>query len=369
MNDPADAAPLPNMRTGPHDHQRQSMLQLAVGAIGVVFGDIGTSPIYAFRETFAGAPSDLRPDPLHIHGVLSLVFWSMMIVVTFKYVLIIMRADNKGEGGSLALLALINRKIRRAQVDRAGSCCSACSPRALFYGDSHDHAGDVGAVGDRGAAIPSSPASGPWIVPIAIAILVGLFAIQARGTEPGRRLFGPIMLVYFATLAVLGHHAHRRRSRRSCLHTSIRSMRSTSSLTDGLRAFLAMGSVVLAVTGAEALYADMGHFGRKPIGCRWLVFVLPALMLNYMGQGAMVLSLDADRCAASDQEPVLPDGPRDGRALPLVILATLATIIASQAVISGAFSRHPAGDPARLHAAHCGSSTPARQPRGRSISR
>ena len=201
MNEPAAVAPLPDVRTGPHDHQRQGILKLAVGAIGIVFGDIGTSPIYAFRETFAGH-HPIAPDPLHIHGVLSLIFWSMMIVVTIKYVGIIMRAHNNGEGGSLALLALINRKVRergwRAQIVLLG--VFAC---ALFYGDSMITPA-ISVLSAVEGLQTVEPRFAPFVVPIAVIILVGLFSIQAHGTARVGTFFGPIMLVYFAAISVFG---------------------------------------------------------------------------------------------------------------------------------------------------------------------
>ncbi|MEY4239134.1 MAG: hypothetical protein RL339_1735 [Pseudomonadota bacterium] len=319
-----------------HSHAQGSLGKLALGAVGVVFGDIGTSPLYAFRETFAshhGVPG-IQVDPVHIHGVLSLVFWSMMIVVTFKYVLTIMKADNKGEGGSLALLALINRKSENRKWTGPFILLGVFAT-ALFYGDSMITPAMSVLSATEGLQYVN-PGFEAWIVPIAVAILFGLFAIQSRGTERVGKLFGPIMLVYFATLAAMG-----------VMHLSVmpqivlETINPLNALnffaTDGYRAFVAMGSVVLAVTGAEALYADMGHFGRKPIGVSWLVFVLPALMLNYMGQGAMVLSQTPEQAALLIKDPfflMIPDAVR----LPVIFLALLATIIASQAVISGAFS-------------------------------
>jgi KUP system potassium uptake protein len=317
-------------------HAQGGLGKLALGAIGVVFGDIGTSPLYAFRETFAshhGVPG-IQVDPVHIHGVLSLVFWSMMIVVTFKYVLTIMKADNKGEGGSLALLALINRKSENRKWTGPFILLGVFAT-ALFYGDSMITPAMSVLSATEGLQYVH-PGFRDWIVPIAIAILFGLFAIQSRGTERVGRLFGPIMLVYFSTLATLGvmHLA----AMPEIVLATINPLNAINFfITDGFRAFVAMGSVVLAVTGAEALYADMGHFGRKPIGLSWMTFVLPALMLNYMGQGAMVLSQTPDQAALLIRDPfflMIPDAVR----LPVIFLALLATIIASQAVISGAFS-------------------------------
>ncbi|HEX8447034.1 MAG TPA: potassium transporter Kup [Sphingomonas sp.] len=314
-------------------HGSQSLAKLAVGAIGIVFGDIGTSPLYAFRETFAGH-HPLTPDRMHVLGVLSLIFWSMMLVVTFKYVMIIMRADNKGEGGSLALLALINRKGGGKRRWTKGIVLLGVFATALFYGDSMITPAISVLSAVEGLAVVET-AFAPLVLPIAITILVGLFFIQSRGTAKVGLLFGPIMLTYFVVLAGLG-----------LLHIVQSPMivealnpwhAARFFLTEGVSAFLAMGSVVLAVTGAEALYADMGHFGRNPIRVSWMFFVLPALMLNYLGQGAMLLSLTPADAMRAIHNPFFLLAPETFR-LPLVILATLATVIASQAVISGAFS-------------------------------
>ena len=326
--------------TAEHDHDlvahghQGPLYKMAIGAIGVVFGDIGTSPIYSFRETFAGH-HPLSPDQFHINAVLSMIFWSMMIVVTFKYVTIIMRADNKGEGGSLALLALINRSISGKKRWANGIVMLGVFATALFYGDSMitPAISVLSAVEgletvNRGLA--------PWVIPIAIGILVGLFAIQARGTARVGAMFGPVMLVYFAALAVLGLvHIM---DRPQVVLAMVNPLNAAAFfIEEPLKAFLAMGSVVLALTGAEALYADMGHFGRRPIKFSWLCFVLPALLLNYMGQGAMLLSLSPHQVATEVKDPFFYLAS-DAMRLPLVLIATAATIIASQAVISGAFS-------------------------------
>lgn len=334
--DPATVAGVANgddpVPADPYGHAQQGILKLSIAAIGIVFGDIGTSPIYAFRETFAGH-HPLTPDRLHIFGVLSLVFWSMMLVVTIKYVSIIMRADNKGEGGSLALLALINRsspgKRWTAPIVLLGVFATA-----LFYGDSMITPAMSVLSAVEGLTVVEARFA-PLVLPIAVAILVFLFMIQARGTAAVGRLFGPIMLVYFVTIAVLGLVQVARDPGILAALNPIWAVRFF--MTDKLLAFLALGSVVLAVTGAEALYADMGHFGRKPIGGSWVVFVLPALMLNYLGQGAMVVGQSPELAAETIKNPFFLLAPEALR-LPLVILATLATIIASQAVISGAFS-------------------------------
>ncbi|HEX7851715.1 MAG TPA: potassium transporter Kup [Sphingomonas sp.] len=311
-----------------HAHGNDGLIKLAVGAIGIVFGDIGTSPLYAFRETFAGHHK-LSLDHAHIMGVTSLMFWSMMVVVTIKYVAIIMRADNKGEGGSLALLALISSK---AQTKRwtAGIILLGVFATSLFYGDSMITPAVSVLSAVEGLAV-AQPGMAHFVLPIAIAILIFLFAIQQSGTAKVGLFFGPIMLFYFLTIALLG--AFSIASTPEVLWAFSPHYAVEFFLLDPVRAFLALGSVVLAVTGAEALYADMGHFGRKPIGMSWLVFVLPALILNYMGQAALLTRIGT-RGLESPFYLLAPAWLQ----LPLVILATAAAVIASQAVISGAFS-------------------------------
>ena len=334
-----------------HSHGSDGIIKLAVGAIGIVFGDIGTSPLYAFRETFAGH-HPLTLDADHIYGVISLMFWSMMMVVTLKYVSIIMRADNKGEGGSLALLALINRSSEGRRWT-TGIVLLGVFATALFYGDSMITPAVSVLSAVEGLAV-YNPSLAPLILPAAVTILVGLFAIQSGGTSRVAALFGPIMLLYFVVIAALGVI--------SIIATPhiIMALNPYWAVmffaTDPLPAFLALGSVVLAVTGAEALYADMGHFGRNPIRVSWLVFVLPALMLNYMGQGAL---LTREGYAALES-PFYNLAPVYLQ-LPLIGIATLAAIIASQAVISGAFSvtqqAIQLGFMPRLRIAHTSAST------------
>ncbi|WP_235512705.1 potassium transporter Kup [Sphingomonas sp. Leaf17] len=326
---PTGAATVADPESGGHGHAHtDGMLKLAIGAIGIVFGDIGTSPLYAFRETFAGH-HPLAVDATHIMGVISLMFWSMMIVVTIKYVTIIMRADNKGEGGSLALLALVSGQTQMKRWSR-GIILLGVFATALFYGDSMITPAVSVLSAVEGLAVAAPGFSG-LVLPIAVAILVFLFSIQSSGTSRVGLFFGPIMLLYFGVIAVLG------------VLSIIKTPGVLWALSphyaveffylDPLRAFLALGSVVLAVTGAEALYADMGHFGRKPIGLSWLWFVLPALILNYMGQGGLLFR----EGRAALESPFYMLAP-ESLQLPLVVLATMAAVIASQAVISGAFS-------------------------------
>jgi KUP system potassium uptake protein len=326
MSEASTAATLPDVRDPAHS-QHGGLLKLTVGAIGIVFGDIGTSPLYAFRETFAGH-HPLPVDRLHILGVLSLIFWSMMIVVTLKYVTILMRADNKGEGGSLALLALISRKTERARWGTVIVLLGvfAC---ALFYGDSMITPAVSVLSAVEGLVVVEAGLS-RWVLPIAVAILVGLFMIQRHGTAAVGALFGPVVGVYFLTLTVLGLISI---SNAPGVVVALNPWWAVQFfIEEKFLAFVAMGSVVLAVTGAEALYADMGHFGRRPIRAGWIYFVLPALMINYLGQGALLI---ADPSAIHN--PFFLLAPEWFR-LPLVLIATAATVIASQAVISGAFS-------------------------------
>jgi KUP system potassium uptake protein len=318
-----------------HGHAHGPLSKLALGAVGIVFGDIGTSPIYAFRQTFAGEQQTLAPDQLHIYGVLSLIFWSMMIIVTLSYVSIIMRADNKGEGGSLALLALINRTLSGKRRWTSGIVLLGVFATALFYGDTMITPA-ISVLSAVEGLTTVNPGFAPYVIPVSIGLLVGLFAIQSRGTARVGRLFAPVMTVYFVVLAILGiSHIT---EHPGVLLATVNPLNAVEFFrVEPLRAFISMGSVVLAVTGAEALYADMGHFGRRPIRAAWLYFVLPALLLNYMGQGAMLMAQPVLVATETVKNPFFYLAPEMFR-LPLVLLATAATIIASQAVISGAFS-------------------------------
>ena len=312
----------------PISHGRaQSIATLMLGAIGVVYGDIGTSPLYAFKECFSGT-HPLPADAEHVLGVLSLVFWSVTIVVSFKYTMLMMRADHLGQGGSLALLALvevITRKTWLAPVVTVLGIFAA----ALFYGDSMitPAISVLSAVEGLEVALPGVER---FIIPITVAILVFLFMIQASGTARIARFFAPVMVVWFIVLAVLGAVNIAQAPGVVAALNPIYAVRFF--VNDGMYAFLALGSVVLALTGAEALYADMSHFGCKPIRRAWFMFVGPSLIINYFGQGALLLNNPA---AAAN--PFFEMAPQWG-ALPMVGLAACATVIASQAVISGAFS-------------------------------
>lgn len=306
---------------------RGGLPRLVIGAIGIVFGDIGTSPLYALKESFIGH-HPLPVDQFHLYGVISLIFWTMILIVTLKYVTVIMRADNKGEGGSLALLALITRRTQGSRWTTSMVVLGVFAT-ALFYGDSIITPAISVLSAVEGLTVVN-PAFSPLVLPIAAAILVGLFIIQAHGTDVVGRFFGPVVLAYFAALAAMG--VYQVVQQPQVLEALSPYWMLNMAVNDPVRAFLALGSVVLAITGAEALYADMGHFGRRPIALAWLYLVFPALMLNYLGQCALL-----QMNPAAVENPFFLMVPDDFR-LPLVLLATMATIIASQAVISGAFS-------------------------------
>ena len=304
------------------------MAALTLGALGVVFGDIGTSPIYAMRETIR-ATSGILPRNLAVMGGLSLIVWSLIIVVTIKYVILIMRADNDGEGGVLALATLAHRSpgLNRRIKNTIG--VAALLGLALFFGDGMLTPAISVLSAVEGISVENI-AFQPLVIPLTLVILVGLFAIQSRGTAKIGRLFGPIMAAWFVVLAVLGLRGILQGPSILLALNPFYAIKLFAA-APGI-AFVALGAVVLAVTGCEALYADMGHFGKDPIRNAWLYFVLPALMLNYFGQGALVL-----------RNPGIAGIPFYGLAphwahYPLVALATVATIIASQAVISGVFS-------------------------------
>ncbi|MDE2436861.1 MAG: potassium transporter Kup [Sphingomonadales bacterium] len=313
---------------GGHGHHNGRLYPLAVGAIGVVFGDIGTSPLYAIQAVMTGA-RPITVDLTDIYGVVSLIFWSMVLVVTVKYVFFVLRTDNNGEGGSLALLALINRKLPETKTYGWLTACGLLAT-ALFYADSMltPAISVISAVEGLGVV---SERFHPFIVPIAVVILIGLFMIQSRGTERVGRLFGPIMLVYFVTIAAMGIYNIVQHP--AVLWEPLNPLYILGFFqAHPLLSFLSLGAVIYAMTGVEALYADMGHFGRKPISVAWLYVVFPCLILNYMGQASLLIR---DPSAASNPFFLMV---HQDFLIPLVILATLATVIASQAVISGAYS-------------------------------
>ncbi len=304
------------------------MAPLFVGAIGVVYGDIGTSPLYTLRQCFSGIHR-LDLSAANIMGILSILFWSLMMIVTLKYVTLIMRADNRGEGGILALTALVSRGMESQPRRRAWFVGFGILGAAMFYGDGMitPAISVLGAVEGLGVIAPTLH---KLIVPLAIIIIVTLFAIQRTGTARVGAFFGPVMCVWFATLAILG--ATQIFNRPQVLEAINPAHAVVFVLANPTAAFLALGAVILAVTGAEALYADMGHFGISPIRRAWVFFVMPSLVLNYFGQGALLLD-DPTRI----KNPFYLMAPT-WALIPLVVLATCAAVIASQAVISGAFS-------------------------------
>jgi len=302
---------------------------LAVAALGVVYGDIGTSPLYALRVAFHG-PHAIVLTAGNVLGVLSLILWSLVLVVSVKYLAFVMRADNKGEGGILALMALVHRgRVGQQLTPRRVVIVFGIFGAALMYGDSviTPAISVLSAVEGLGVA---APALQHWVIPLAIMILVGLFVIQSRGTARVGAMFGPVMLLWFATLSVLGIVqivAEPGVLAAVSPHHGVRFF-----LENRGAGFLVLGAVFLAVTGGEALYADMGHFGVRPIRLAWFALVLPSLLLNYFGQGALLL-----RDPSAVVSPFFRLAPSWGL-YPLVALAAVAAVIASQAVISGAFS-------------------------------
>src|SRR6476619_1271211 len=313
---------------GAHRATRWGSLALSLGALGVVYGDIGTSPLYTVQLIFSG-DHPMAPSPLRVYGALSLIAWALLVVVTLKYVLLILRVDNGGEGGIMALVALIERLVKTRR--KTGLVIVGVLGASLFYGDGMltPASSVVSAVSGLQVA---SPALASQIVPFSLAILIGLFALQRFGTGAVGGLFGPIMVVRFLVLAALG-------AKEVAAHPGIiRALSPTYAgqflADDPKMGFFALGSVFLAVTGAEAIYADMGHFGRKAITRAWLLLAFPCLLLNYMGQGALLLS--RPETVSNPFFFLVPGGQTGQKAM--VVLATVATVIASQAVISGAFS-------------------------------
>jgi len=304
------------------------MLPLMIGAIGVVYGDIGTSPLYTIREVFSETRGLALTDA-NVYGLLSLVFWALVIIVTIKYLGIVMRADNNGEGGQLALTALVARGLERNNRLRWWLVGLGIFGAAMFFGDAMITPAISVLSAVEGLRV-IQPDLGAYVVPITVVILTGLFAIQKRGTGSVGRLFGPVTLLWFATLAILGGIQI---AQNPAVLAAVLPHHALHFVTDHpLLTFLLLGAIVLAVTGTEALYTDMGHFGKAPIRRAWLYVVLPALVINYFGQGALLLSNPA---AVSNPFFLLAPA----WAMPvLVVLATLATIVASQATISGAFS-------------------------------
>jgi KUP system potassium uptake protein len=320
--------------------RQSSMALLSLAALGVVFGDIGTSPLYALRECFFG-PHRVDASAANVLGVLSLVFWSLILVVSVKYLVFILRADNRGEGGILSLLALVHPEHaavrrpegRRAVGARVGLILVALFGAALLYGDGVITPAISVLSAVEGLEL-ATPAFGPFVIPLAVGILVGFFLVQRHGTGRVGKVFGPITLVWFAVLGALGVRGLLMAPEVLWAVNPLHGVRFF--LENGFHGFLILGSVFLVVTGGEALYADMGHFGRMPIRISWFAIVLPALMLNYFGQGALLLA-SGEGSVGAVSHPFFQLAPA-WALIPLVVLATIATIIASQAMISGAFA-------------------------------
>lgn len=309
-----------------HAPNKQALAGLTLGALGVVYGDIGTSPLYTLKECFS-PHLGLAPNHDNVLGILSLILWTLTLVVTLKYVIFVLRADNRGEGGIMTLSMLAKRQFdspRRWMIMALGLIGAG-----LFFGDAVITPAMSVLSAVEGLEIVT-PVFTPYVLPIALSVLVGLFVIQSHGTAKVGKLFGPMMLLWFSTLAVIGvsqiiHNPG--------VFAAINPMYAVRFMSHHAHVgYLALGSVVLCVTGAEALYADMGHFGRRPINIAWTWMVMPSLALNYLGQGALVLSNPE-----AVKNPFFLAAP-DWAVIPMVVLATAATVIASQAVISGAFS-------------------------------
>ena len=323
------AAPAPETRVanGHADaHSTAGFAALTLGSIGVVYGDIGTSPLYALREAVLSASSGGEATPAAVMGVTSLILWALIVVVTLKYVMILLRADNHGEGGTLALMALAQRAVTKA----AGTIVLlGIISGALFYGDAVITPALSVLSAIEGIKLVTSSLD-PYVVPVTVIILLALFAVQSRGTANVAAFFGPIMLVWFVVIGVAAVPAIARQPE---VLLSLNPLYAVSfMLNHGIIGFVTLGAVFLAVTGAEALYADLGHFGKRPIQTAWLFIVLPSLAANYLGQGALVMGNPK-----AVENPFFLMFP-DWALLPMAALATVATVIASQAVISGAYS-------------------------------
>ena len=308
-------------------HGKEKLAVLALGALGVVYGDIGTSPLYTMKEIFGAASVPLNVT--NVVGAVSVIFWGLMTIVTLKYVLLILRANNRGEGGILALTALAAQAAGKTPGRRAVLLLTGVAGASLFYGDSVITPAISVLSAVEGLEVVT-PALKPYVLPVSAAVLVALFMVQRFGTGLVGRLFGPIIMLWFAVLAFTGVLEI---VREPAILAALNPLHALAFLhAQGWHVFVAVGSIVLAFTGAEALYADMGHFGKRPVQLAWIGYVLPALAINYMGQGALLM-----------RDPSAVDNPfyrmfPTAWLVPAVVLATMATIIASQAVISGAYS-------------------------------
>ena len=320
---------------------------LSLTALGIVYGDIGTSPLYAVRESFLPSHG-LAVTPQNILGVLSLIFWSLILVISVKYLVFVLRADNRGEGGILALAALCTPMFVRRRGGRWWLIMLGLFGTALLYGDGAITPAISVLSAVEGLEV-ATPFFAPYIIPITIVILVVLFLAQRHGTAKVGAMFGPVTLLWFLTLAVLG--IRQIVEEPGVLRAASPVHAVTFFMENGWRGFVVLGSVFLVVTGGEALYADMGHFGKRPIRLAWFVVVLPALLINYFGQGALLI-----HTPAAVENPFYHMAP-EWALYPVVAIATAATVIASQALISGAFSLTRQAVqlgymPARGHRAH-----------------
>jgi KUP system potassium uptake protein len=332
----SDGAPAPKPTTGTGrydgsrpDLRRSGLAALSLGALGVVFGDIGTSPLYALQTVFNADHQRVQTTAVDVYGVISLVFWAITLIVSVKYVSFILRADNDGEGGIMALTALLQKQPLKTRRGKIALVALGVFGASLFYGDGIITPAISVLSAVEGVKV-AAPGLAHYVLPITLTVLTLLFVIQRYGTGLVGKLFGPVMLLWFSALAVAGVNGITKHP--AILKALSPTYGAQFILRHGGIAFIALGSIVLAVTGAEALYADMGHFGRPPITRAWFFVVFPALTLNYLGQGALIL-----RSPAAISNPfflILPTWAQ----LPMVLLATVATVIASQSVISGAFS-------------------------------
>ena len=320
----------------PTPAHRREIAVLALAALGVVYGDIGTSPLYAIKECFAGSYG-LTPTYENVLGVLSLVFWSLLLVIVVKYLTFIMRADNRGEGGILALLAL----LRPARSTTSGLVMIGLFGAALLYGDGVITPAISVLSAVEGLEV-ATPALAPWVIPVTVGILTALFLVQRRGTAGVGAIFGPATLVWFVSIAALGLPWI---ATRPAVLVALNPSHAVGFLlSHGFHGFFVLGSVVLCITGGEALYADMGHFGPRPIRLAWYAVVFPALLLNYFGQGALLLAscpngtgVASTACQLAVAQPFYALVPTVF-VYPMIVIATVATVVASQALISGAFS-------------------------------
>ena len=311
------------------DARRAVRAALTLTALGVVFGDIGTSPLYAVQTVFTADNHAVKTSPVEVYGVISLIFWAITIVVSIKYVTFILRADNDGEGGIMALTALLQKQPLKTKRAKAILITLGIFGAALFYGDGIITPAISVLSAVEGLKV-ATPGLSDLVLPVAIGVLTALFLVQRRGTSRVGGVFGPIMALWFVILAAAGI---REIGDNPAILKALSPTYAAAFIGEhGTVAFIALGSVVLAITGAEALYADMGHFGASPIRRAWFWLVFPALILNYLGQGALVL-----RTPAAVENPFYMIFPEWAR-IPMVFVATVATVIASQAVISGAFS-------------------------------